>query len=63
VRKKMKKTRGRPKKIKQQYTDDPNEQLGKAIYSGSFMTKEHPKVKKERLKFFQWLEQKLASWT
>tara|TARA_R100001443_G_scaffold62825_1_gene72748 strand:+ start:640 stop:807 length:168 start_codon:yes stop_codon:yes gene_type:complete len=55
----MKKTRGRPKKIK----EDPNEQLGKAIYSGSFMTKEHPKVKKERLKFFQWLEQKLASWT
>jgi hypothetical protein len=51
--------RGRPKKIK----EDPNEQLGKAIYSGSFMNKENPKVKKQRLKFFQWLEQKLASWT
>lgn len=53
--------RGRPKKVK----EDPNEQLGKAIYSGAFFSKgkEHPKVRRERLKFFDWLQQKITTWT
>tara|TARA_Y100000114_G_C11508130_1_gene207693 strand:+ start:132 stop:302 length:171 start_codon:yes stop_codon:yes gene_type:complete len=53
--------RGRPKKVK----EDPNEQLGKAIYSGAFLNKniEHPKVKKHRLKFFDWLQNKINTWT